>query len=133
MAAYALLFGGLLVVLGLVSRFNTDLLGASNKSGSPTALIPAFIGGLIMLCGIITLLRPALRKHIMHLAALSGVLGFVGGFVPLGRGNFDFGKASVVTGILMSSLSFVFVLLCVKSFIDARKARQQSDAPASGS
>lgn len=127
MAPFALLFGALLIALGLVGYLNPDILGENdpNKS-SKTALIPAFVGALIALCGLIVLLKPTARKHAMHVAALVGVLGFVGGFMPLLRSDFDFKKASAVTGALMSGLSLLFVLLCVKSFIDARKARQQT-------
>lgn len=124
MAPWAIIFGGLLVALGLVGYLNPDLLGEHDPSKtSMTALIPAFVGGLIVLCGVIVLLKPEARKHAMHAAALVGVLGFLGGFMPLFRSNFDFKKASAVTGVLMSGLSLMFVILCVKSFIDARRAR----------
>jgi hypothetical protein len=90
---------------------------------SKTALIPAYIGGVLVLCGLITLAMPSLRKHAMHLAALCGLVGFAGGFMPIVRSDFDFAKASAVSGVLMSGLSLLFVILCVRSFIAARKAR----------
>jgi len=126
MAPIALIFGALLIALGLVGYLQGDLLGDPGKAQSPTALIPAFIGGVIALCGLITLLAPGARKHAMHLAALAGVIGFLGGFMPLVSSNFNFQKASAVSGMLMIGLCLLFVLLCIKSFIAARKARQQT-------
>ncbi|MCE9531076.1 MAG: hypothetical protein K8T89_08120 [Planctomycetes bacterium] len=125
MAPFALLFGGLLIGLGLIGYLKPEMLGSFDKI-SPTALIPAFIGALILIAGIVTILKPTLKKHMMHVAALAGVFGVIGGFMPMNRSGFDFSKASAVTGILMTSLSVIFVTLCVKSFIDARKARAKN-------
>lgn len=127
MAPQAILFGILLIVLGLIGYFSPGTLGEYDKV-SMTSLIPAFIGAVILACGLLVMAKPALRKHAMHLAALAGVIGFAGGFMPLFRSNFNFDKASAVSGLLMIGLSLLFVVLCVKSFIDARKARQQSPA-----
>jgi hypothetical protein len=65
----------------------------------------------------------------MHLAAMVGLLGAIGGFMPLIRqynktGSFDPLKPSAVAGELMILICLVFVGLCVKSFIAARKARE---------
>jgi hypothetical protein len=90
-----------------------------------TALIPAFFGGALILCGLIVAVAPKTRKHVMHLAAMVGVLGAAGGLVPILRsGEFDLAKPAVRTGLLMTFVCVFFVVLCVKSFIDARKARQ---------
>jgi hypothetical protein len=118
----ALLFGGLLIALGLIGYFAPGAFGDYDKV-STTSLIPAWIGIALAACGLITMAKPGARKHAMHLAALIGVIGFAGGFMPLFRSGFNFQKASAVSGLLMSSLSLLFVALCVKSFIDARKAR----------
>ncbi len=90
-----------------------------------TALIPAAFGGLLILCAVGVILKPDLRKHIMHLAAVIGVLGLVGGFVPLIRaGDFDVAKPAARNGLLMALICAIFVYFCVQSFIEARKARQ---------
>jgi hypothetical protein len=124
MAPFALLFGGLMVAVGLIGFLAPTTFGEVGAKGtSTTALIPAYLGGGLILCGLITLAKPTLRKHTMHLAALIGVIGFAGGFMPLVRSNFDFKMASAVSGILMTGLSLMFVILCVRSFIAARKAR----------
>jgi hypothetical protein len=126
MAIPTLITSFLLIVVGVVAYAN----GTPGDDGkvSPTALIPAFFGGLIGICGVLAL-YPKLKKHAMHLAAMVGLLGAVGGFMPLVRqynktGTFDPTKPSAVAGELMILICLVFVGLCVKSFIVARKARQ---------
>ncbi len=90
-----------------------------------TALIPAFFGGLLILCGLIVAMAPKSRKHVMHLAAMVGVLGAIGGFVPIIRsGDLDVTKPAIRNGLLMTVVCVVFVVLCVMSFIEARRARQ---------
>ena len=92
-----------------------------------TALIPAVFGGLLIVCAVIVIVKPTLRKHIMHVAAMIGVLGLIGGFVPIIRsGDFDLGKPAIRNGLLMSIVCAVFIYLCVQSFIEARKARDAS-------
>lgn len=125
MAPHALFFGAALIVLGLLGYFAPGTFGDYEKV-SMTSLIPAWIGMALLLCGLVATAKPTAKKHAMHLAAMIGLFGFVGGFMPLFRSNFNFEKASAVSGLLMISLSLLFVALCVKSFIDAKKARQQS-------
>ena len=95
------------------------------KKNVNTALIPAAFGGLLILCAIGVIVKPELRKHIMHVAAVIGILGLVGGFVPLIRaGDFDVAKPAVRNGLLMALICAIFVYFCVQSFIEARKARE---------
>lgn len=119
----AFVFGLLLVGVGLIGYFQPKVFGEFNEV-SKTALIPAYIGGALAVCGWIVMFVPKCRKHVMHLAAVIGVLGSVGGFMPMQRSGFNFQKASAVAGALTSGICIVFVILCVKSFIDARKARK---------
>jgi len=121
MANVTLLFGGLLILLGLVGFFAT---GAQH----PTALIPAVVGLLLGICGLLAR-KPERRKLFMHVAVTLGVLGFlatVSSFyrmmqiaqhqvVPL--------HAAVYSKFIMCLLCLVFVILCVRSFIAARRTR----------
>ncbi len=130
MPIVAMLFGGLLTALGVVAYTSPDLLG----TGDPfkiSALSPAFLGLPITLAGLVAALKPSLLKHAMHVAAVLGLLGIVGGFVPVALRNFNFDTAAVKVGVGMTLLSVVFVGLCVKSFIDAKKARKAREAAAS--
>lgn len=95
------------------------------KKNVNTALIPAAFGGLLLLCAVGVIIKPDFRKHIMHLAAVIGVLGFVGGFVPLIRaGDFDVAKPAARNGLFMALICAIFVYFCIQSFVEARKARQ---------
>jgi hypothetical protein len=126
-APIAILFGSLLTALGAAAFYSPDLFAGGNP-GQISAASPAFIGFPILLSGLLTALRPNLRKHAMHLAAVFGVLGVLGGLVPMFIRKFDFGTTAVQVGLGMTLLSGVFVFLCVRSFIQARKAREAAAA-----
>lgn len=123
MALIAIVFGILLDVAGIVSYVGT---GSEHK----TALIPCAFGSLILVCGVLAL-KPNLLKHAMHAAAMVGLLGFVAALIPnvikLAKGKEISTVALASTGS-MAILCGFFVALCVKSFIDVRRARlaQQS-------
>lgn len=132
MAVPTLISAVLLVLVGLVGYTNGTPDPESGKV-SGTALIPAAIGAVLGVCGLVALLAPGARKHAMHLAAMVGLFGVVGGFMPLIRqvsktGAFDPTKPSAISGELTILVSAVFVGLCVKSFIDVRKARKAAEA-----
>jgi hypothetical protein len=89
---------------------------------------------VILVCGLVAI-KPALRKHAMHLAAVVGVLGFLSGFMPLIRqlmkgSPLNVTAPSALVGLFMSAVCFAFVVLCVKSFVDARRARQAAGSMA---
>lgn len=132
MAFVAAIFGGLLILLGLVGYMQPELMGTVGEKGtSVTALIPAFFGGIIEICGLLTIMKPNLRKHTMHAAAAIGLLGFLGAVMrpvsKLMKGeSLDFNTAAVRSIIIMAVLCLIFVGLCVKSFVDARKARKNT-------
>lgn len=127
MAVYAIVFGGLLTALGLVAYLAPDLIAGGNPR-QISAASPAFVGVPILLTGLLTLLKPELRKHAMHGAAILALVGTLGGLVPVILRKFDTTQTAVLVGLGMSGLSVVFLGLCVKSFIDARKARKAKEA-----
>jgi hypothetical protein len=129
MAKFAVLFGVLLIAVGCIGYFEPSIFGKGVPQASPTGLIPAWFGAALALCGLVSLMKPSLNKHLMHFAAMVGLFGAAGGFMPLVRGNFDFTLASNVAGMLMTGLSIAFVVLCVRSFIQARQARTASQSP----
>ncbi len=129
MAPLSVLFGVLLTAVGLIGYLAPTTFGEVGEKGtSPTALIPVGFGAVLILCGLIVMAKAGLRKHVMHVAALVGLLGAVGGVMPLMRNNMDFGKSGTVAGALMIGLCVVFVALCVNSFIQARKRRTAGNA-----
>jgi hypothetical protein len=123
----AIAFGGLFFLLGIVGFVMTG-------SQHPTALIPAALGAVLEALGVATMLRPDLRKHLMHVAAVVGLLGFlgtIGGLIAGIRwlaGTTPENPAAVASKSAMCILSLIFVLLCVNSFIQARRNRQAAPA-----
>ena len=126
MAPIAIGFGVLLTLLGAGVYAYTDFLQF-------TAFIPAFFG--LPLIGLGVLARNEnFRMHAMHGAALIGLVGFampaIMVIVGLSRGDaFGLGNQERTA---MSVICGVFLALCVKSFIDARKARKEKEAQTQG-
>jgi len=129
-----IVFGTLLMLLGTGTFFFT---GASKDQ--LTALIPAIFGLLLGVCGLLAR-KDYLRKHVMHAAVLLGVVGVIlpairavpklptlleTGKVEVERDGVTKDlKHAVIEQLIMAGLCAVFTGLCVKSFIDARRARQ---------
>jgi uncharacterized membrane protein len=131
MAWPTILCGALCVLIGVVG-YGTAEPNAETGKVSMTALIPAFLGAALIVCGLLAF-KDNLRKHVMHLAAMLGLFGVIGGFMPLIRqynltGSFDPMKRSAIAGELMILTCIVFVALCVRSFISAKKARKAKEA-----
>ena len=120
MPSTAILSGVLLILVG-IAGFGFSLADGKN---APTALIPAAFGLLLVILGFIAKSKENLRMHIMHAAVLIGLLGFL---IPAGRLLMHVSDIKVSLAVLsqvaMSVICLVFVLLCVKSFIDARRNR----------
>lgn len=100
---------------------------------SMTALIPAAIGAVLLLVVVVVIYKPEMRKHAMHLAAVVGLLGVVGGMYPvikkMGSGvPLSWEDSGVRSGVLTTLASAVYVGFAVKSFIDARKAQAAAKA-----
>ncbi len=116
----------LLIVLGIVCRLISD-------SPSITVLMPTFIGAAFLVAGLIGLL-PKARKHAMHAAAGLAVLaiaGSAGGLVNLPAllsGTEVVRPLAVIARSLTFFLCLIFVMLAVRSFRAARRARQQTQA-----
>jgi hypothetical protein len=120
MAPVAIGLGIVLVLLGVGTYIYTDRV-------SVTALIPAFFGLAFALLG--QLARDEKwRKHAMHAAATLGLLGFVAPAImavprllKLARGEEDPRPAAVYAQAAMALLCALFVGLCIRSFLAARR------------
>jgi fluoride ion exporter CrcB/FEX len=92
-----------------------------------TALIPAILGNILIVIGVLALKKETLRKHLMHAAVVVGLLGFLGTISSVAKLPSLLSGASdrpvaVVAQFLTAIVCFVFVVACVKSFVDARRA-----------
>lgn len=132
------------------------------KKVSPTSLIPAGLGMLLLAVVGVVIYKPDLRKHAMHFAALVGAAALGGGLYALYGGFKEWGELSSWTdptiqefwatlpkkgdgktptvsawdqpkinaGTLTALVGAIYVGMAVKSFIDARKARESGTPPA---
>ena len=147
MAVTSMVFGYILMVLGVVlyaaavyrHLFGT-LVEEAAASGNPwlrplTALIPAAFGLALVLLGAVAGRSSSerTRMHVMHFAALIGLLGLV---LPLVRIAMRWRTMEPLPLAGMSALALLsgaFLALCVQSFIESRRARrareQQSPPP----
>ncbi len=111
------LTGLLLIVIGVASY---TLTGRT----SITALIPAFIGAVLVICALVARTESA-RKHAMHAAVAVGLLGAIGSLargVPAAIAG-DISRPAVIAQLVTGAVLLVYVALGVQSFIAARKAR----------
>ncbi len=121
MAKITIVLAGALTVLGIVGYMGSG-------GASITALNPAAFGMLFLILGAVAM-NPARRKHAMHGAAMLGLIGglaTISGLVKFLRmlGGEEVARPDAVRAqAIMCVLCLVFVALCVKSFIDARRSR----------
>src|SRR4051812_5025816 len=117
-----MLIGSMLCVLGVVTYAGALQFGAPTRS--PTALIPAIFGAILLLLGYIVIRKPDLRKHVMHAAVALALLGFLASF-PMGLIGLMKKGATLapISQIIMGALTGIYVALGVRSFIAARRAR----------
>ena len=120
MPRITVVFSLLFIAVGLAGFFLT---GAVHK----TALIPAAIGVVLLILGLLGN-KENLRMHVMHAAVLVGLLAFLG----TARGLFQLPAAidgtaarpgAVYAQSATAILALVYLVLGVRSFIAARRAR----------
>jgi uncharacterized membrane protein len=108
------LFGILLIALGIGGY-------ALPETKSLTALIPACFGLILVILGVLAR-QEKLRKHVMHAAAAVALVGLIAALVRLLPSLSD----AQIALSLMALLCAVFVAICVRSFIMARRARTRA-------
>ena len=118
-------FGILLILVGIIG-FLLASLSEPEGMASLTALIPSVIGLLLAICGALAM-RESMRMHAMHAAAVVAVLSFLailGRMIPsMTDGVFN---GAVIEQLITAIILLVFIALCVKSFIDARRSGSQT-------
>jgi hypothetical protein len=120
MTSITLLFAVTYILLGVGGFVMT---GSVHK----TALIPCAFGVLFVLFGLLAF-KENLRKHAMHAAVLVALLAFLGTakalvhLSDLVQGTAE-KPAAIITQSLNAGLSLLYIILAVRSFIQARRAR----------
>ena len=121
MPSITIALGVILIIVGAAGYFLTG-------GVSLTALIPAAFGLVLAVSGLIAR-DPRMRKHAMHAAVLVALLGFLGSV----RGLLQIGSvfdgtaarpAAVIAQTVMALLTLGYIVLAVRSFLNARRTRQ---------
>jgi hypothetical protein len=120
MAKTTVAFGALLILLGAGGYIMTG-------SDHPTALIPMWFGIVLCLCGILAHTQNPKRRMLwMHIAVTMATIGFLGAAVKIvmslvRSSEIPINNVAIGAQAAMTVLCLVFVGLCVRSFIAARR------------
>ena len=125
MARVTYIFGVLLILVGLVGYFVTG-------SAHPTALIPTWFGLALVVGGILAVSpSEGRRKLFMHINVTIGLVGLIGAIASALHGyeharslGMDPDYKALAAQLTMAVLLLIYVNLCVRSFIQARRSRQ---------
>ena len=124
MLVFSIVVGILLIEIGAAGY----VYGMNGGTASTTALIPALFGNVLIVCGGIASVAEGLRKHLMHVAVVVALLGFI---LTAGRlvmkaatGGLET-SAAVVSQGAMALVCLLFVVLAVRSFAAARADEKQ--------
>ena len=128
--------------MGKITIFFGVLLAAVGLAGFVwlgPGLHPLWFGLALVLCGVLARTRDARTRMIsMHLAVTIGLLGFL---IPGAMSTVSLVKAHTGTApilqparvheqMVVALICLVFVVLCVRSFIAARRERNAQGKPA---
>jgi uncharacterized membrane protein (UPF0136 family) len=125
MARVTYVFGVLLILVGLIGYFATG-------SAHPTALIPTWFGLALVVGGILAVSpSEGRRKLFMHINVTIGLVGLIGAVASALHGyeharslGIDPDCKALAAQLSMAVLLLIYVNLCVRSFIKARRSRQ---------
>jgi len=123
MTKIAFCFGILLIANGAYGYLQSE-------KSSVTALIPAIFGILILLCGLVSALKPGIAKHFMHLSALLGLIGTLaaGGRLASTLMAEAPNRFVQINLAIMAALCGGYVVACFLSFRAAGRARRAAES-----
>lgn len=120
MAKQTIVFGVLLILLGVIGFVATG-------SSHPTALIPSALGLIFILFGVIANTPDSKKRMLwMHISVTVALLAFLGTIpadidsIRLSHGVEFPHPAAVLEKAAMSLLCLIYVLFCIRSFVNAR-------------
>jgi hypothetical protein len=122
-AKVTLVFAALLIALGLVGYLGTG-------SVHPTALIPTWFGLALGVFGFLAISpNEGRRKLFMHINVTIGLLGFLGAggralqsYLHASDAGTSPDEIALASQLTMAGLMLIYVILCVRSFISARRS-----------
>lgn len=115
-------YGAFLIAWGIAVSILSD-------SNSITSYFPSMLGVPLVLAGVMVMRMPEKRKLWMHIAATFGLLCAIGGtrfFMVMGDG-ITYASGSMLMLLVTGS---AYTVVCFRSFIAARKAREAAEASA---
>ena len=118
MTTITLAAGAVLTVLGIAGY-------ALSGAASLTALIPALVGVLLAICGVLAR-QDKLRRHAIHAALAVALLGALGSLMNVVKiGQVFAGTAQRPTAVVVSTIMFLilvaYLAVGVRSFVAARR------------
>lgn len=120
MPTITILCGVLLILIGVAGYVH----GVTTDKASVTALIPAFIGIILALLGLVSGIKENLRKHLMHAAVVVALLGFIATAGRLiSRLSELTASAAVLSQASTALVCLAFMILAIRSFAAARRDR----------
>jgi uncharacterized membrane protein len=123
LAKLTLVLALLLVALGLIGYIGTG-------SVHSTALIPAWIGLALGIGGFLAISPSERRRKLfMHINVTIALVGFIGsaaeairGYVHAKSAGMEPDQIALASKITLAGLLLFYVILCVRSFISARRS-----------
>ena len=120
---FSIYYGSFLIIWGIVISFISG-------SNSFTSYIPAFIGIPILIFASLSIKFANRKKLFMHIVVLFGLIAFLGGLDLIRAIIAGYAFENLWADLSKTMLvitGFYFTLQCVKSFIHARKMRDQTN------
>ncbi len=120
---FSLFYGVFLILWGIVISFVSG-------SSSLTSFIPSFLGLPLVVFSYLAMKFVSKKKLYMHIVVIFGIIIFLGGLDVIRSliGGYAFENFwADVSKTMMLVTGFYFSLQCVKSFIYARKMREQEN------
>ena len=120
MESVSIIYGIFLIIWGVAVSFVSG-------SNSLTSFIPTILGLPILLFSFLTVKFPSKKKLFMHIVVSFGLIVFIGGLDfsrGLLKGTSFNNMWADISKIMMLITGLIFIFLCVKSFIFARKNKR---------
>ena len=115
------IYGGILIFWGLAVSFISG-------STSITSYIPSMFGWPMLFLGVMALKAPQYKKTLMHIVVVIGLLIFLGGLDVIRNvmsGTLGDNPWATASKTMLLVTGAYFSVLCIKSFIHARKTRSE--------